>query len=200
MYDVPTPKAISVNMFGLRCTSDSQARSKNGQPHHNTTGVASRSWIQLSTRMSSRCSRRPGTRSLIAMEKTGTDPRSAACDSNRPTRLDAPAGSCYLCRAMPRRSQETMTVLPGPAETVADGRPASRRRWRHKFRDALRGLKLGVRGQSSFFVHFFFAVLVLAAAIVLRCPLEQWCLLLLSMGLVLAAELFNSAVETLFRG
>ena len=93
-----------------------------------------------------------------------------------------------------------MTELPGSLQTC-DAEPApARRRWRHKFRDALRGLKLGVRGQSSFFVHFFFGVLVIAAAIVLRCPLEQWCLLLLSMGFVLAAELFNSAVEALFRG
>jgi diacylglycerol kinase len=74
------------------------------------------------------------------------------------------------------------------------------RRWRHKFGDAFRGLKLGVRGHSSFFVHFFFAALVVAAAVALRCELVQWCLLLGCIGLVLTAELFNSAVETLFRG
>lgn len=80
--------------------------------------------------------------------------------------------------------------------------PARRRRrpWRDKFRFALRGLKLGVRGHSSFAVHFFFTALVLAAAAVLiRDPLE-WCLLIGCIGLVLTAELFNSAVETLFRG
>jgi diacylglycerol kinase len=75
-----------------------------------------------------------------------------------------------------------------------------RRRWRAKFRDAFRGLKLGVRGHSSFFVHFFFAAMVLVAAAVLRCDITQWCLLLLCIGMVLAAELFNSAIETLFRG
>lgn len=78
--------------------------------------------------------------------------------------------------------------------------PRPRRPWRAKFRDAFRGLKLGVRGHSSFFVHFFFAALVLAGAIVLRCSLEQWCVLILCIGLVLSAELFNSAIETLFRG
>src|SRR5438309_4133773 len=85
-----------------------------------------------------------------------------------------------------------------PAETLLRSRP--RRSWRHKFRDAFRGLKLGIRGHSSFFVHFFFSALVLAAAVVLRCDLEQWCLLLLCIGLVLTAELFDSALETLFRG
>jgi diacylglycerol kinase len=82
-----------------------------------------------------------------------------------------------------------------PAET-----PARQRPWRAKFHDALRGLKLGIRGHSSFFVHFFVAALVLATAGMLRCSFEQWCLLLLCIGGVLAAELFNSALETLFRG
>ncbi|MFN4261857.1 MAG: diacylglycerol kinase [Gemmataceae bacterium] len=75
-----------------------------------------------------------------------------------------------------------------------------RRPWSGKFGDALRGLKLGIRGHSSFCVHFFFAALVIAAAIVLTCDLLEWCLLLGCIGLVLTAELFNSAIETLFRG
>ena len=75
-----------------------------------------------------------------------------------------------------------------------------KRRWRAKFGDAFRGLKFGVRGQSSFFVHFFFGALVLAAAAVLRFEAWQWCALVGCIGLVLTAELFNSAVETLFRG
>src|SRR5205823_6430375 len=75
-----------------------------------------------------------------------------------------------------------------------------KRPWSAKFGDAMRGIKLGIRGHSSFFVHFFFSALVLAAAGILGCELEQLCLLLLCIGLVLTAELFNSAVETLFRG
>jgi diacylglycerol kinase len=78
--------------------------------------------------------------------------------------------------------------------------PMSRRPWKNKFGDAFRGLKLGVRGHSSFFVHFFFGALVLAAGVMLGCELLEWCILLLCIGLVLTAELFNSAVETLFRG
>jgi diacylglycerol kinase len=75
-----------------------------------------------------------------------------------------------------------------------------RRSWRAKFRDAFRGLKLGVRGHSSFSVHFFFAALVIAAAIVFRCEFLDWCLLVGCIGLVLTAELVNSAIETLFHG
>ena len=66
-----------------------------------------------------------------------------------------------------------------------------------KFRAAWRGVKLGVRGQSSFFVHFFMTAMVLLAAMVLRASLAQWCLLVLSIVLVLTAEMFNSAVEHL---
>ena len=96
-----------------------------------------------------------------------------------------------------------MAAMPGAPwfadeDDTADPRP--RRPWRAKFRDALRGLKLGVRGHSSFFVHFFFAALVVAGAVVLQCSLAQWGVLLLCIGLVLTAELFNSAIETLFRG
>ena len=81
-----------------------------------------------------------------------------------------------------------------------DGASARRPPWRRKFKAALRGVKLGIRGHSSFFVHFFFAALALAAAIVLRCTLVEWCLLLACIGGVLTAELVNSAIETLFRG
>src|SRR5438105_11961478 len=98
-----------------------------------------------------------------------------------------------------------MTIWPppseeiaGPAETLVRNRPS--RSWRHKFRDALRGLKLGIRGHSSFFVHFFFSALVVAAAIVLRCTPLEWCFLLGCIALVLTAELFNSALELLFQG
>jgi diacylglycerol kinase len=85
-----------------------------------------------------------------------------------------------------------------PAAAGEEKRP--RRSWRMKFAAAFRGIKLGVRGHSSFSVHFFCAALVVAVAAALGCDLTQWCVLLGCVGLVLTAELFNSAVETLFRG
>lgn len=74
------------------------------------------------------------------------------------------------------------------------------RRWREKFREAFRGIKRGVRGHSSFYVHFFIAVLVVATAFVLHCDPIEWCLLIGCIGFVFTAELFNSAIETLFHG
>jgi diacylglycerol kinase len=89
---------------------------------------------------------------------------------------------------------------PGASQGDSEDSPRRRRPWRDKFKFAFRGLKLGVRGHSSFSVHFFFTALVLAAAGILQCELWEWCVLLGCIGLVLTAELLNSALETLFRG
>jgi diacylglycerol kinase len=85
---------------------------------------------------------------------------------------------------------------------LAESQPRLRRRrsWRAKFHVAFRGIKLGIRGHSSFFVHFFFSALVLAAGLILRCELMEWCVLLGCITMVITTELINSAVETLFRG
>jgi diacylglycerol kinase len=71
------------------------------------------------------------------------------------------------------------------------------RSWIRKFRDAFRGVKEGVRGQSSFFVHFFMCTAVIVAAAVLGVDLVQWCILILCMTIVLTAEMFNSALESM---
>src|SRR3954468_15750638 len=55
MYDAPTPRPISVNILGLRFTSDAQNRSRNGHPHHSTTGVASASSPHRITSCGSAC-------------------------------------------------------------------------------------------------------------------------------------------------
>jgi diacylglycerol kinase len=94
-----------------------------------------------------------------------------------------------------------MLVLPNlPEQDDPPQRQRPRRPWSQKFGDALRGLKFGIRGHSSFFVHFFAAALVVLAAAALQCTVTQWCLLLGCIGMVLTAELFNSAIETLHRG
>jgi diacylglycerol kinase len=78
-----------------------------------------------------------------------------------------------------------------------DELPTSERSWAQRFGDAFRGIKAGIRGQSSFFVHFFVAVVVIAAAIVLQVDVYEWCLLLLCIAGVLAAEMFNSSLESM---
>ncbi|HEY1190295.1 MAG TPA: diacylglycerol kinase [Gemmata sp.] len=92
--------------------------------------------------------------------------------------------------------------MPTDQEDEHDDRPAPKKRrlWRDKFREASRGVKKGVRGQSSFSVHFFCAVVALTAAAVLECNRYEWCLVIGCVGLVITAELFNSSIEMLFKG
>jgi diacylglycerol kinase len=92
----------------------------------------------------------------------------------------------------------TAPVAVQPRPNDASRKPL--RRWRDKFREAVRGVKLGVRGHSSFSVHFFAAAAAIAACIALNCSVVEWCLIVLCIGGVFTAELFNSAIETLFHG
>lgn len=71
------------------------------------------------------------------------------------------------------------------------------RHWSLKFRNAFRGIGIGVHGQTSFYAHFAITTLVFAAATYLQVSLIEWCVLLLCIGLVLSAELMNSCIERL---
>jgi diacylglycerol kinase len=73
-----------------------------------------------------------------------------------------------------------------------------RRGWGAKFADAFRGVWLAVRSERSFRVHLPVAAAVCVLAVLLRCDHFDWCLLLLCVGAVVAAEIFNSALEVFF--
>lgn len=79
------------------------------------------------------------------------------------------------------------------------------RRWIKKFSCACRGLWMGsglgtgAHKQNSFLVHLPVAAAVLILAGVLRVAAWEWCVLILSIALVLAAELFNTSIEVLVR-
>jgi diacylglycerol kinase len=80
---------------------------------------------------------------------------------------------------------------------MIDENQLSDRSWARKFRDAFRGMKEGVRGQSSFFAHFFMCAAVLVAGVVLKVERIEWYILILCMTVVLTAEMFNSALESM---
>lgn len=69
--------------------------------------------------------------------------------------------------------------------------------WRRKFHYAIRGCKLGFRGEGDFFLHYFATALVIAAAAMLEANHVEWCLLIGCITIVLTAEMFNSAIERL---
>jgi undecaprenol kinase len=71
--------------------------------------------------------------------------------------------------------------------------------WRDKFRWAARGLVQAMRSERNFRVHLAVVVLVVIAAAALRASLVEWCVLALCTTVVLAAEMFNTALEHLAR-
>jgi diacylglycerol kinase len=70
---------------------------------------------------------------------------------------------------------------------------------RGKLTTGWRGLKLAVRGDSSFFAHGYRGTLIAITAALLGINQWGWCLLVLGAMLVLIAELAYSAVDTLAR-
>ncbi len=65
------------------------------------------------------------------------------------------------------------------------------------FGPALAGLAWAVKTQRNLQVHAFAMVLVAAFGIWLQLADWEWCVVLLAVGLVIAAELLNTAVEVL---
>ena len=84
-------------------------------------------------------------------------------------------------------------------DDLDDDLPRPVRTWVQKFRDAARGVKIAVRGEVNFFIHFFIAVVAGVAGGIVELSDERWCLYILCVTIVLAAELFNTAIEHLAR-
>ena len=87
---------------------------------------------------------------------------------------------------------------PVKAECPAPVRPV--RSWVKKFYDAFAGVYYGSYRESSFLVHLPAAIAVVAFALWLKCELWEWCTLIICIGAVISAELFNSSLESIVRG
>ena len=73
----------------------------------------------------------------------------------------------------------------------------SLRRFLGSFAHAARGFVLGLRTQRNLRVHVLATALVVALGLWHRVERWEWCALLLACGLVVAAELGNTAIEWL---
>jgi diacylglycerol kinase len=71
--------------------------------------------------------------------------------------------------------------------------------WISKFRFAFRGIVIAVRDGNSFWIHLPCAISVVSLAAWCRCSWLEFSILGICIGLVLTAELFNSAIECLAR-
>jgi diacylglycerol kinase len=63
------------------------------------------------------------------------------------------------------------------------------------FRNAVAGLWYALRTQRNARIHLIFTVLVSVVGFWLGLNLEQWCLIILSIGMVWMAELSNTVLE-----
>jgi diacylglycerol kinase (ATP) len=87
--------------------------------------------------------------------------------------------------------------MPRQDRRAAAGWSPPPRTWLGKFADAFRGVWRAVCTQSSFLAHLPVAAAAVAAAAWFRVSPLEWCLVTLAIGGVLAAEVFNSAIEML---
>lgn len=65
------------------------------------------------------------------------------------------------------------------------------------FRHAFRGLTFFIRSEFNAKIHLAFALAVVVAGFYFDLPANEWCCLILAIGLVVAAEILNTAIELL---
>ncbi|MEE2738893.1 MAG: diacylglycerol kinase [Planctomycetota bacterium] len=78
-------------------------------------------------------------------------------------------------------------------------KPWSPYHWSRKFVSSFEGILYSFRHHSSFYVHIPITISVILIAIFLEVALWEWITIILCIGMVLIAELFNTALETLAR-
>ena len=82
--------------------------------------------------------------------------------------------------------------------TPAPERPR-RSAWRQRLVEAERGVTLGLRGDSTLFVHLFVGCVILTTAFVLGLSIIEWAVMILGLAVVISAEMFNKVMIELGR-
>ena len=63
------------------------------------------------------------------------------------------------------------------------------------FKNARKGMRLTLKSERNLRIHLFVAALVLITAYCLNFSITKFCILLLTIAVVISAEMFNSAIE-----
>lgn len=69
------------------------------------------------------------------------------------------------------------------------------KRFLKSFSYSIDGLKYAYKYEQSMLIHVIFTILVVAVNIVLQVDTMAWLITLIAIGMVLSAELFNTAIE-----
>ncbi len=67
----------------------------------------------------------------------------------------------------------------------------------HSFKHAIRGIRMVIKSEKNMQIHLIVAVLVVIAGWLFCISATEWMLCLLCFGLVLGAEMVNTAIENL---
>lgn len=66
---------------------------------------------------------------------------------------------------------------------------------KESFRYAISGIYFAFREERNFKVHSILAILAIFFATILQCNLTEWIIIILCIGIVMSAEIFNTAIE-----
>ena len=64
------------------------------------------------------------------------------------------------------------------------------------FKYALQGVKVELKGERNLKIHIVAMILVIIAGVILKISVAEWGICIILFGLVISAELFNTAIET----
>jgi len=67
----------------------------------------------------------------------------------------------------------------------------------HSFKYAFKGIARVVETQANMRIHMLVSIIVIVAACYLRISSNHWCILILTILMVLVAEMFNTAIESI---
>ena len=82
-------------------------------------------------------------------------------------------------------------------DNVSEPHHSKNKAFHHRLRFALAGIHHALSAERSFQIHIVATAAIIVALLILRPPAVWWALVALSVGAVLAAELFNTALEIL---
>ena len=92
----------------------------------------------------------------------------------------------------------SIKIAEFPAEETSKDKETKRPAWRARLVDAERGFKIGLRTDSTLIVHLSIGVVILSTAVVLGISLIEWTILILSLTTVLAAEISQHILKTVW--
>ena len=69
------------------------------------------------------------------------------------------------------------------------------KRFLSSFKYSLQGLKYAYKNEQSMLIHFIATLLIVVLGFLLNISLTEWAIVLIAIGVTLAAELINTAIE-----